>query len=194
MTGTRSRKASNGRFGIRDRDERVRRGVDQDRVAVGISARDRCHRDGIPGAYAILDDDRLTELPRELLEHGTRNDVQRASWTLRDDGVDGPRWPFLAEGDADLKKQQKHRRRQSTRHLVSFPDSKPGLPHESGGAAVQGSGLPIFVRKARKTASGVSGNSVSRTPTASSMAFAIAGERQRVADLPAPFAPNGPLC
>jgi len=55
-------------------------------------------------------------------------------------------------------------------------------------------GAPIFALSARNTNSGVSGNSVRRTPTASSMAFAIAGDTANVADSPAPLAPKGPLC
>ena len=55
-------------------------------------------------------------------------------------------------------------------------------------------GTPLFSLSARNTDSGVSGNSVRRTPTASSMAFAIAGDTANVADSPAPLAPNGPLC
>src|SRR5690349_12538894 len=55
------------------------------------------------------------------------------------------------------------------------------------------SGLPAFVRNARNTASGVSGNSVSRTPTASSSALAIAGETQKVETSPTPLPPNGPF-
>src|SRR6516165_7645962 len=72
-------------------------------------------------------------------------------------------------------------RRCCSRHRA-FP-----IDHASGGR-------PCFSRSARSTASGVSGNSVRRTPTASSMALATAGDRQSVADSPAPFAPNGPLC
>jgi len=55
------------------------------------------------------------------------------------------------------------------------------------------SGLPSRSRSARNTASGVSGNSVSRTPTASSMALAMAGDSGMVADSPTPLAPNGAL-
>ncbi len=55
-------------------------------------------------------------------------------------------------------------------------------------------GFPAFSRSARNTASAVSGSSVRRTPTASSMALAIAGDRHSVAVSPAPLAPNGPLC
>src|SRR5262249_10384263 len=55
------------------------------------------------------------------------------------------------------------------------------------------SGLSLFSRKARNTASALSGNSVSRTPQASSMALAIAGDTQKVAVSPTPLAPNGPF-
>jgi hypothetical protein len=56
------------------------------------------------------------------------------------------------------------------------------------------SGVPAFSRSARNTASAVSGNSVSRTPTASSSALAMAGDSGSVADSPTPLAPNGALC
>ena len=55
-------------------------------------------------------------------------------------------------------------------------------------------GTPDLHRRARSTASGLSGNSISRTPTASSIAFATAGDTHIVADSPAPLAPNGALC
>src|ERR1700719_3612674 len=50
-----------------------------------------------------------------------------------------------------------------------------------------------FARSARSTASGLSGNSISRTPTASSMALPMAGDTQKVATSPTPLPPNGPL-
>src|SRR5262245_35374109 len=59
--------------------------------------------------------------------------------------------------------------------------------------ASSSSGLPALARSARNTASGVSGSSVSRTPTASSMALAIAGDTQKVETSPTPLAPYGPL-
>jgi hypothetical protein len=82
---------------------------------------------------------------------------------------------------------------QSLRHRALRSDlSSPNNCARLAGHA--SSGLPIFSRSARNTVSGVSGNSIRRTPTASSMALAIAGDRQSVADSPAPLAPNGPLC
>ena len=45
---------------------------------------------------------------------------------------------------------------------------------------------------ARSTASGFNGSSVRRTPIASSIALAIAGETAKVPDSPTPLAPNGP--
>src|SRR5260370_88081 len=50
-----------------------------------------------------------------------------------------------------------------------------------------------FARNARSRASGLSGNSVSRTPMASSMALPMAGDTQKVATSPTPLPPNGPL-
>src|SRR5215510_3749168 len=70
------------------------------------------------------------------------------------------------------------------------------VEHEGDGARLahaSSSGLPALARSARNTASGVSGSSVRRTPTASSMALAIAGDTQKVETSPTPLAPNGPL-
>ena len=49
-------------------------------------------------------------------------------------------------------------------------------------------------RSAQYTASGVIGSSVMRTPTASSIALAIAGDTAKVPVSPTPLAPKGPLC
>src|SRR4029450_3677667 len=64
---------------------------------------------------------------------------------------------------------------------------------DGAGHASSSSGVFALARSARKTASGVSGRSVRRTPQASSMALAIAGETQQVAGSPTPRAPSGPL-
>src|SRR6266508_1573308 len=66
---------------------------------------------------------------------------------------------------------------------------------EADGArhASSSSGVFALERSARKMSSGVSGRSVKRTPQASSMALAIAGDTQNVAVSPTPLAPNGPL-
>src|SRR5262245_6750276 len=59
--------------------------------------------------------------------------------------------------------------------------------------ASSASGWLALARKARKMASGLSGRSISRTPQASSMALAIAGDTQKVAVSPTPLAPYGPF-
>src|SRR5579864_440652 len=56
------------------------------------------------------------------------------------------------------------------------------------------SGSPCAARSARKIASGRRGNEVNLTPTASSMALAMAGDTPKVALSPTPLAPNGPPC
>src|ERR1700722_4055268 len=56
------------------------------------------------------------------------------------------------------------------------------------------SGRPACARKARSTASAVIGSSGQRTPAASWMGLAIAGETPKVPDSPSPLAPNGPEC
>src|SRR5215471_6378053 len=55
------------------------------------------------------------------------------------------------------------------------------------------SGVLALARSARNTASALSGSDVRRTPQASSMALAIAGDTQNVAVSPTPLAPNGPF-
>src|SRR6516165_4334135 len=55
------------------------------------------------------------------------------------------------------------------------------------------SGALALARRARNTASALSGSAVRRTPQASSMALAIAGDTQNVAVSPTPLAPNGPF-
>src|SRR2546423_6475950 len=64
---------------------------------------------------------------------------------------------------------------------------------DRAGHASSSSGALALARRARNTASGVSGSAVRRTPQASSMALAIAGDTQNVAVSPTPFAPNGPI-
>ena len=80
-------------------------------------------------------------------------------------------------------------------HVGGDRPAVEGELNRAGAPACQSSpsGLPALARNARSTDSAVSGNSVSRTPTASSMALAIAGETPKVASSPTPLAPNGPL-
>src|SRR5436190_7942424 len=54
-------------------------------------------------------------------------------------------------------------------------------------------GTSAFSRSARNMVSGSSGSSARHTPHASSMALPIAGDTQKVALSPTPFAPNGPF-
>ena len=80
-------------------------------------------------------------------------------------------------------------------HLGRDRPAVEGEIDRAGGRSCQSSpsGLLALARSARSTASAVSGNSVSRTPMASSMALAIAGDTPKVASSPTPLAPNGPL-
>jgi hypothetical protein len=48
-------------------------------------------------ARAVLDDDRLAELRGDLLHHGARHDIERASGALRNERLDLPRRPSLRE-------------------------------------------------------------------------------------------------
>ena len=72
----------------RRRRDGVGRGIGQDGVAVGLGLRHRRHADGVAGARAVLDDERLAELRRHLLEHRARHDVGRGAGGERDDHAD----------------------------------------------------------------------------------------------------------
>ena len=59
--------------------------LSEDRVAVGVGFRDQVHRDGVARAGAVFDDDGLTHLLRNLLEHGAGHDVGGAARAKRND-------------------------------------------------------------------------------------------------------------
>src|SRR5207237_3751277 len=54
-------------------------------------------------------------------------------------------------------------------------------------------GRPSAALMARSSVSGLIGSSIRRTPTASWIAFAMAGDTAKVEDSPTPLAPNGPV-
>src|SRR5262249_57402802 len=58
------------------------------REAVGPRARDRRSADRATATATVLDDQRLSELPPERLEHDTGDNVDRAAGTKRDDHAD----------------------------------------------------------------------------------------------------------
>src|SRR5262245_13262654 len=70
------------------------------------------------------------------------------------------------------------------RDLLAVEREADGAAHASSS-----SGLLALARSARKMASGLSGSSIRRTPQASSMALAMAGDTQKVAVSPTPLAP-----
>jgi len=63
---------------VRGRRDRIRRGVCEKRVAVGLGFRHQRRADGAARAGAVLDDDGLPELGREPFRHGARDDVGAA--------------------------------------------------------------------------------------------------------------------
>src|SRR5262249_20421468 len=75
------------------------------------------------------------------------------------------------------------------RDLLAIEREADGAAHASSSS----SGLLALARSARKMASGLSGSSIRRTPQASSMALAMAGDTQKVAVSPTPLAPYGPF-
>src|SRR5262245_57400268 len=67
----------------------------EQRVTVGLRARHRRSADRATGAGTVLDDQRLSELPPERLEYDTRDNVDRAAGTKRDDHADRLGGPAL---------------------------------------------------------------------------------------------------
>src|SRR5438045_1186916 len=65
------------------------------RVAVGVRARDRRSADRAAAAATVLDDQRLSELPAERLEHDAGDNVDRAAGRKRDDHADRLGGPAL---------------------------------------------------------------------------------------------------
>lgn len=86
----------------------VRGAARQKRVAVGFGLCDRCSPDRSTGTRAVLDNDRLSELEAELLEHDARDDVGRASRGERDDGAERLLRPRLGlhDGGRNAKADQ----------------------------------------------------------------------------------------
>src|SRR5450755_2148248 len=69
--------------------------MSQKRVAVGIRHGNGAGGDGAACARFVFDNDRLSELSRQLLENNSWNDIGRASRTQRYDRADGSAWPLI---------------------------------------------------------------------------------------------------
>ena len=67
----------------------------QQRVAVGLGFRDQADADGATRPGAVLDDDRLPDLGRELLGHRARDDVGAAPGSEGNDDPHRLRGPGL---------------------------------------------------------------------------------------------------
>src|SRR5262245_34275984 len=110
----------------------VGRGVDQNRVAVGIGLRDRGHADGVARARPVFHDDRLSKLRRSLLEHGARHDVGRGTWCERHDGADRLARPGLRPGVADAQGNARENAQENHgagKHQITHINL-PGLGHD----------------------------------------------------------------
>jgi hypothetical protein len=68
--------------------DRMRRGIDQDGVAVGICPRHCADPERAARPDAVLDHDRLAQFDRKRLEHGARHHVGRAAGPDRNDRLD----------------------------------------------------------------------------------------------------------
>ena len=84
-----------GAFGYDRRRHRMRGGMDQDRVAVGLRLRDHRRADRAAGAAAVVDDDRLAERGGERIGDDAPEDVDRRAGAERDDRADGSGRPLL---------------------------------------------------------------------------------------------------
>ena len=75
-------------IGIGRGRRRMRGGLDQQRVAVGLGLDDGGGADRAAGAAAVLDHDGLAELARQRVHHDAPDDVERAARRERDHGPD----------------------------------------------------------------------------------------------------------
>ena len=181
--------------------EIARRHIQQ--YVVVIRAQKRRDRDNAVAAGPVLDHHGLAPELRQLFSEQSRADVGGGARSERHDEPDRSRRPGrrlrvrYRSGNGKTCKEGANKGQDPKSHhdVLAFKSSEQSRAIRSSGPhASPSSGAPALLRSARSTASGVSGNSISRTPTASSMAFATAGDTHSVADSPAPLAPNGALC
>ncbi len=76
-------------------------GMGEQRVAVGICAGHRARGDRAACAWPVFDNDRLSELGRQLLENNSWDDVGRTSRAQWNDRADGPVWPLIGAAAGD---------------------------------------------------------------------------------------------
>jgi hypothetical protein len=87
---------------IKRRRDRVGIRISEQSVAVGISLGDKSGTNRSSGAPAVFNDDRVSELRGQLLEHQARDDVGRAAGPERDNGVQRLAWPVQSGSFQDL--------------------------------------------------------------------------------------------
>src|ERR1700704_4150690 len=167
-----------------------------------IRAQERRDCNNAVSARPVLDHHGWTPAPRQFFSEQPRADVGGRARSERHDEPDRSRRPSRClcvgyrSGHGKNREEGAHKAQNPKSHhdVLTFTSSEQSAATRSTGHHASSSGAPALLRSARSTASGLSGNSISRTPTASSMAFATAGDTHSVADSPAPLAPNGPLC
>jgi hypothetical protein len=87
------------------RDRGMRRGIDQEGVAVGIGARDHGGAGHAAGADPIFQHQSLAERLRQRLKQETRNHIDRAAGGKRRIQADGAGRPGLCAGQAWRKRE-----------------------------------------------------------------------------------------
>jgi hypothetical protein len=81
---------------VEGRVDRIRRKGQKERVAIRWSTHDRLCGDIRPGAWAVLDDERLAKPLRQQLPHQPRNEVSAAAGRKADEDTHRPRWIGLS--------------------------------------------------------------------------------------------------
>src|SRR5678815_1499859 len=189
-------------FRVRRAAAKVTGKVVPDRVVVGIRvlveelAR---HQDETGGAEAALEGAALDERFLHRVGFGIAFDRNDVSSLGQRGEVETPRNRAAIDEQSATAAQALAaalaRAVQAERSLQYLHQSLVRLDLRLDCFAVQAelNGASHFFCSAMKTASGFIGNSVRRTPTASWMALAIAGETPKVAVSPTPLPPKGPL-
>jgi hypothetical protein len=103
----------------------IRRGDDEERVAIGGGVGDIGGRQIAARAGAIFHHDRLTELLRQRLREDAGDDVGPAAGRKADDDVDGPRRIGVGEGGLDQRGK-----RRSGQGPLQKNSSRQSLPRQ----------------------------------------------------------------
>ncbi len=179
------------------------RHVQQDVIV--IRAQERRDGDDAVAAGTVLDHHRLAPALRQLVGEQTGADVDGSARSERHDEPDRPRRPSrrlrVANSQPMRQEPQARRPRRPISEVASpSPHVRLARPVTGNSDAIRrlchpsSKGTPALLRRPRSTASGLSGNSISRTPTASSMAFATAGDTHIVAEFAGALGAERPLC